>query len=389
MDGMRLRNSKVLPPRKEEGGGDADRISVRSGGSTRTSSSKSSVLSKIEMLRAIDKQQEEARARLRAQEDSMQELREKLLLDLKTGSRSSRASRKSETSRSEDDRLKLKTMTVCSFLSVWFIVAFTVERFVAVRYPLKRPSMCTVTRAKLVLVCLSLGASVGYMPYIFISEVAHSDMNGTNVSICGAQEDQMDVVTTLNHIDTVVNLVVPFVTIIVLNTMIARTVCRVARVRRRMTKGATSNHPSRGARTASSQTKVTEMLLVVSTVFITLNLPYYMLRLWLYVTDGYKPMEEQDQNVIAIQQFFYVLLQTNFGINFGLYCVSGQNFRRALLSLFRPEYSRRGVDASQVTVVSEYCRTASTRRTFTVNGSWREAHELVSINRMRSMRSDY
>ncbi|KAF6211087.1 hypothetical protein GE061_014200 [Apolygus lucorum] len=112
MDGMRLRNSKVLPPRKEEGGGDADRISVRSGGSTRTSSSKSSVLSKIEMLRAIDKQQEEARARLRAQEDSMQELREKLLLDLKTGSRSSRASRKSETSRSEDDRLKLKTMTV-------------------------------------------------------------------------------------------------------------------------------------------------------------------------------------------------------------------------------------------------------------------------------------
>lgn len=36
--------------------------------------------------------------------------------------------------------------TLCSFLSVWLVVAFTVERFVAVRYPLRRKSMCTVVR---------------------------------------------------------------------------------------------------------------------------------------------------------------------------------------------------------------------------------------------------
>ncbi|CAB0017275.1 unnamed protein product, partial [Nesidiocoris tenuis] len=98
----------------------------------------------------------------------------------------------------------------------------------------------------------------------------------------------MYVVTTLNHIDTVINLVVPFLTIIVLNTMIARTVCQVARDRRHMTKGAhhchghQSHHGHRS--TTSSQAKVTEMLLVVSTVFVTLNLPYYVLRLWLYIS---------------------------------------------------------------------------------------------------------
>lgn len=39
-------------------------------------------------------------------------------------------------------------------LSVWFVVAFTVERFIAVLYPLKRQTMCTVRRAKSILICL-------------------------------------------------------------------------------------------------------------------------------------------------------------------------------------------------------------------------------------------
>ncbi|KAF6207249.1 hypothetical protein GE061_018490 [Apolygus lucorum] len=59
------------------------------------------MLSKIERLRALDNQQR-----------SIQELREQLMRNLETGSRSSRSSRKSETSRAEEDGLKMKTMTV-------------------------------------------------------------------------------------------------------------------------------------------------------------------------------------------------------------------------------------------------------------------------------------
>ncbi|KAF6203628.1 hypothetical protein GE061_001960 [Apolygus lucorum] len=59
------------------------------------------MLSKIERLRALDNQQR-----------NIQELREQLIRNLETGSRSSRSSRKSETSRAEEDRLKMKTTTV-------------------------------------------------------------------------------------------------------------------------------------------------------------------------------------------------------------------------------------------------------------------------------------
>ena len=39
---------------------------------------------------------------------------------------------------------------VTSFLSVWLVVGFTVERYVAVCHPLRRHDMCTLRRAKMV-----------------------------------------------------------------------------------------------------------------------------------------------------------------------------------------------------------------------------------------------
>ncbi|KAK9499345.1 hypothetical protein O3M35_002396 [Rhynocoris fuscipes] len=54
----------------------------------------------------------------------------------------------------------------------------------------------------------------------------------------------------------------------------------------------------------------------------------------------------------VIQQYCYILFNTNFGINFALYCVSGQNFRKALLSLVRPEFQRRTGETTQITGIS-------------------------------------
>uniref|UniRef100_A0A1B6D8L9 G-protein coupled receptors family 1 profile domain-containing protein n=1 Tax=Clastoptera arizonana TaxID=38151 RepID=A0A1B6D8L9_9HEMI len=283
----------------------------------------------------------------------------------------------------------------CSFLSVWFVVAFTVERFIAVRYPLKRPSMCTVTRAKAVLVVLSIFSFTLCSPYLLISapETRVNPNSNSTVEVCTVVLSWMDVARTLNYVDLVLTLLLPFLLIVVLNTLISKTVWRLARIRRSMTlssKKRDSSHflgevkrPTLAraqSRTSSSQTKVTEMLLIVSTVFICLNLPSYVIRVWAFVSEA---MHTQPSDIIILQHYFNLLFTTNFGINFALYCVSGQNFRRALVSLFCPRYRRRH-DNTQVTVVSEYSRSPGSlcrRRTVTINGSWREVHEMIPINK--------
>jgi hypothetical protein len=64
-------------------------------------------------------------------------------------------------------------------------------------------------------------------------------------------------------------------------------------------------------------------------------------------------VEDERRLVVILQHISNLLFSTNFGINFVLYCVSGQNFRRALTALCWPGGStslrRRRADISQTT----------------------------------------
>ena len=187
---------------------------------------------------------------------------------------------------------------VCSFLSAWLVVAFTVERFIAVRYPLRRPSMCTVARAKIVLASLTVLALGLYIPSIQLAKMETQD----NKPACGLDNDYKALAIVMNHVDFVVTFILPFVMIATLNAWISLMVWKLARIRRGLTFTSardapqqqyqvtsrdshrrSQTQPQHSVRSPSSQTKVTKMLLVVSTVFLCLNLPSYVLRVLIYV----------------------------------------------------------------------------------------------------------
>lgn len=76
---------------------------------------------------------------------------------------------------------------LCSFLSVWFVVAFTVERYIAVLYPLKRQTMCTVKRACTVLIGLIIVGCLICIPYFIYAAPQYSDY--LNDYICDVREE--------------------------------------------------------------------------------------------------------------------------------------------------------------------------------------------------------
>ncbi|XP_052846534.1 galanin-like G-protein coupled receptor npr-9 isoform X1 [Drosophila gunungcola] len=335
---------------------------------------------------------------------------------------------------------------LASFCSVWFVVAFTVERFIAVIYPLKRQTMCTVRRAKIVLSCLTFVGCLHCLPYIVIAKPVF--VQKLNATICDLNSEYKEQLALFNYWDSIIVYAVPFTTIAVLNTCTGCTVWKFATVRRTLTmhkmKPQTNSMPSNssnssGAASAvesyrisaslkrqkstgaqpsgqnnvalgqtdeqeqqqpqqhqinncqhhceitqkparrkvqnSSQIKVTKMLLIVSTVFVCLNLPSCLLRIEAYLETE---SARNENSTIALQYIFHAFFITNFGINFVLYCVSGQNFRKAVLSIFRRVSSaQREAGNTQVTV-SEYCRNTgtSTRRRMMTQHCWNEMHEL-------------
>lgn len=76
---------------------------------------------------------------------------------------------------------------LCSFLSVWFVVAFTVERFIAVLYPLKRQTICTVKRACTVLVVLFVLGCLINIPCLIYAAPQFSMY--LNEFVCDVRED--------------------------------------------------------------------------------------------------------------------------------------------------------------------------------------------------------
>lgn len=130
---------------------------------------------------------------------------------------------------------------VCSSLSVWLIVAFTVERFIAVQYPLHRPHMCTVARAKTIILVLTILALISHS-YSFVTAGVVKNQGGDEV--CELKIEYLETMQIISIIDSIASLIVPLVLIIVMNTMIMRNLLKFGR-RFNQEPGYTTNCPNR------------------------------------------------------------------------------------------------------------------------------------------------
>ena len=248
---------------------------------------------------------------------------------------------------------------VCSFLSVWYVVGFTVERYIAVCYPLKRQDMCTSLRAKKVVLFLALFACVAYSFGIWTSGL----VEGNGRMQCQPLPQYRSLVNIFNNIDTVITLIIPCVCIFVLNVRLATKIKYFYKKRMVMTasylvpnRTKSEQRPSinptapgtddeqnantnlNGNSQAASlrpraQISMTKMLLVVSTIFLILNLPSHVIRVHGWVMDFIDPSYRPPSIVITLQQFFTIIYYCNFSINFFLYSLCGKNFRSALFRM--------------------------------------------------------
>lgn len=162
---------------------------------------------------------------------------------------------------------------VSSSSSAWLIVLFTVERFVAVLYPLRRTRVCTVRRARLLILAIVVSCLAINTPVLKFIVPKGND--------CNIDHDLMHHAARFNVVDTIFSFTLPLTIITVLNIWITIGMCKLSRARSRLVEEV---RPSRNSRIRAEQ-RMTKMLLTISSVFVLLNLPAYSMRIFAYTNN--------------------------------------------------------------------------------------------------------
>ena len=210
------------------------------------------------------------------------------------------------------------------------VVAMTLDKFVAIKWPHKAATYSTPKRAKLVVVAILFCVTIYNIPHLFISKLI-----GKSCVSYGAGDVYTQVYSWFTF---ALNGIVSFISLIAMNVTIIHS---VRKGHKRFSNGQKpvenledQHSASRTKQRLSKNTEnqLTAMLLLVTTLFLVLLIPTYIRFLYFNYVKRDTPEE------YASSMLFYYLCTrlyfTHSGINFFLYCISGRKFRGDLKELF-------------------------------------------------------
>ena len=200
----------------------------------------------------------------------------------------------------------------CTFL----ILAITIDKYIAIKWPHKAATYSTPKRAKITAACLFVCSFIYNIPHLFLSSFM-GDM-------CIAYGIDSLITKVYAWFSFVLNAIIPFTLLIYMNFVIMKTV----RSSRKSFRDNDRGMDARQKAMKSAENQLTIMLLLVTALFLILLCPTYVRFIYLSFADPGTPLEYANQ--ILIFQITIRLYMTNSAINFFLYCISGKKFRNDL-----------------------------------------------------------
>ena len=217
-------------------------------------------------------------------------------------------------------------------ISVWLIIVFTFERYVAICHPLQRRLICTRSFSFKLIGCVSILASILCLYKPIISSTSNV---GTGTAVCSMNHDYRQINWYLDTFYGVCITALPFTIIFFFNTMILRKlVCRKSD----MVETLAISRESR------MRLEFTFILLSISTCFVCLNFPYFIVACRRFLQSSQSEGSDIDNITIKSAQttepdrnslyFTRTIFYFNYAINFFLYCLTGKQYRKYMIQLF-------------------------------------------------------
>ncbi len=208
--------------------------------------------------------------------------------------------------------------------TIWLTVSFTVERYIAVCHPLKAATMCTIWRAKVVIIGASVGSTFYNIPRWFEYRplyVVDADTNATRIIVNPSDFSMNPTYVQIYYSWLYVPIlcIIPLLVLSIMNLFLILAVRKSRKQRKNMNVK------------QSRENNVTIMLVSVVIVFIICQVPALVYNL-AYAIDRVYVQSNFGYQVLSVFRNFLVC--TNSAINFILYCALGQKFRRIFLHTF-------------------------------------------------------
>lgn len=218
-----------------------------------------------------------------------------------------------------------------NLLSVWIIVAFTIERFLMVKFPLKAR---TWSPRKTV---VTLGIVSTVMTLVSFHKIAVSGFEGDSVFGYKACKTRRKIFKEIIYLYVALNTWLPTFLLVTLNLIIIKELRMNSAKRAQMTQASMSK----------SDERATRLLLMVSSTYVLLVLPLGLVQCTELIWNGTMAVPPGHPDYLGFMStkirlkwtraFFFFFYQMNFAINFFLYVASSSavRFRASLRKVLR------------------------------------------------------
>lgn len=215
---------------------------------------------------------------------------------------------------------------VSASLSVLFILAFTVERYVVVLLPLHKFVWCTIGRARKIICILVTLCLFIQLIHLFSSEVKSRENKNITSKICEPRKSILYPLKFFVLFDSTITFFLPFIIILVANFRICARIWRTMKRRDEMTTIPASQR---------QELRITVLLVFVSVTFLVLNAPAHAFKVAAVIHTVRKTHNTYGSLTLNIQSLSNLLYYTSHAINFLLYSIGGNTFRQVLLNYGR------------------------------------------------------
>lgn len=244
--------------------------------------------------------------------------------------------------------------------SNWLLVSMTVERFIAIWFPLKVTKLCTKRRACInivVIAFLLFGVNLHF--WWSTIEIPHK----VYVWHCYFLDQYLYFMSKIWYwIDGAIYSIVPFILLLIFNTMIILGIKLASSKQKILTN---KIDKTQGTEKVKYQQQITTMLISVSVVFVILTMPnciFFILEDYWNYTESIHTYAQY----FLIYNVVFLLSDLNHAINFYLYFLSGRKFRMMFINMIcccRKKPLHRPYASTMTHMSSMSMRTGSTYNT--------------------------